>query len=422
MPQTAAISDIYWDPYDYDVDVQAQEIWRRMRDEAPLYYNEKLGFYALSRFDDVLAATLDTETFSSAHTTTLELMAPAPTDIPMMIWMDPPDHTRLRQLVNRAFTPHAIAALEERIARICGRLLDPFVGSTGFDYVDDFGALLPPTVILEMLGFPEGREQEWRHAIDEMFHEMGATGAAAAAGEGALPSAIMQQGSDPIEVATTSALGGTVFGMLPQLIEQRRRAPTDDLISALVHAEIEDEGKTRRITDAELYAFVQLLAMAGTETVARLLSWMAVILARHPDQRALLVEDPSLIANAIEELLRYEAPSPVNARWVTRDVELHGTTVPAGSKLILLNGAANRDERQFEEPDRVDVRRKTNRHLSLGYGAHYCVGAALARLEGRVSLRETLKRFPVWDVDETAVEWVHTSTVRGYARVPIRLP
>jgi cytochrome P450 len=414
--------DIYWDPYDTDVDVHAQEIWKRMRDECPVYYNEKLDFYAITRFDDVLAATTDTETFSSSHTTTLEMMGPDPVDVPMMIWLDPPDHTRLRQLVNRAFTPRAIERLESRIERICARLLDPYVGTKGFDYVDEFGALLPPTVILEMLGFPEGREQEWRRAIDEMFHEMGATGADAVTGEGELPSTVMRTADDAESVVTESRLGETVFGTLPRLIAERRNEPTDDILSALVHAEIEEDGQRRRITDSELYAFVQMLAIAGTETVARFLSWAAVLLARNPDQRALLVEDPSLIPNAVEELLRIEAPSPVNARWVTRDVELHGTTIPAGSKLIMLNGAANRDERVFDDPDRLDVRRKFAKHLSLGYGAHYCVGAALARLEGRIALRETLARFPTWEIDENSLEWVHTSTVRGYARVPLILP
>ncbi|TMK55242.1 MAG: cytochrome P450 [Actinobacteria bacterium] len=377
-----------------------------MRDECPVYYNDKFDFYALTRFDDVLRATTDTEVFSSSHTTTLEMMSPDPVD----------------ELVNRAFTPRAIARLEARVHRICARLLDPFVGTGGFDYVDEFGALLPPTVILEMLGFPEGREQEWRRAIDQMFHEMGAMGGAAATGEGELPSSVMRSVDDTETLVSQSDLASTVFGMLPELIEQRRRQPTDDILSTLVHAEIEENGERRSITTAELYAFIQLLAIAGTETVARLLSWMAVILARFPEQRAVVVDNPALIPNAVEELLRYEAPSPVNGRWVTRDVEFHGVTIPAGSKLIMLNGAANRDERAFEDPNRFDVRRKFTKHLSLGYGAHYCVGAALARLEGRIALEETLKRWPAWDVDESKIEWAHTSTVRGYARVPITFP
>ncbi len=172
----------------------------------------------------------------------------------------------------------------------------------------------------------------------------------------------------------------------------------------------------------EIFGFVQVLAIAGTETVARLLSWVAVLLARNPEARELLVADPALVGNGIEEILRYEAPSPVNARWTNRSVELHGTVIPQGSKVILLNGSANRDERHFADPDRLDVRRQIDRNLAFGYGAHFCVGAALARLEGRIALTETLRRFPRWDVDESALEWVHTSTVRGFAKVPVLLP
>ena len=415
--------DIYWDPYDHVVDANAQEIWKRMRDEAPLYYNEKFDFYALTRFDDVLAVMLDTETYSSRHATTLEIMTAEPYDVPMIIWMDPPEHTQLRKLVNRAFTPRAINDLEQRMTRICADLLDPFVGTNGFDYVDDFGALLPPTVILALLGFPEGREDEWRHAIDELFHQMGASGADTALEGGAAPDLAFRADDEAEDsLARDPALRSTVFGLLPELIEQRRRDPQHDLISTLVTAEVDEDGVSRTVSEAELYSFIQVLAIAGTETVARLLSWAAVLLARHPDQRALLVEDSGRLPNAIEELLRYEAPSPVNARWVQRDVEFYGTTVPAGSKLILLNGAANRDERQFPDPDRFDVQRHIERHTSFGYGAHFCVGAALARLEGRIALQATLDRFPTWDVDESALEWVHTSTVRGFAKVPLVLP
>ena len=417
------VGELYWDPYDVESDIHAQEIWKRMRDEAPLYRNEKLDFYALTRFDDVLAAMLDTETFSSAHATTLELMTDEPHQTPFILWMDPPVHTHLRSLVNRAFTPRAIGALESTIKRVCAETLDRFVGSDGFDYVDQFAASLPPKVILALLGFPEGGEDQWRRAIDEMFHQMGATGAETAQGLAEPPSTVIQSGQDPREVvAGTSGLGATVFGLLPQLIEERRQAPQDDLISTLITAQVDDDGTQRSISEPELYAFIQILAIAGTETVARLLSWAAVLLARHPDQRALLVADPSLIANGVEELLRYEAPSPVNARWVTKDVELHGTTLRRGSKVILLNGSANRDERQFEDPDAFDVRRRISRHTSFGHGAHFCVGAALARLEARIALQETLDRFPMWEVDEDSLEWVHTSTVRGYASVPVTLP
>ena len=411
MTSTTA-PDVYYDPYDYDVDVDAQAVWKRMRDESPVYRNEQFDFYALSRYDDVLPAMLDTETYSSAHATTIELMGPERMTVPMMIWMDPPDHTRFRKLVSRAFTPRAIADLEDRVRRLCATLLDPYVGQEGFDYVDRFAALLPPTVILALLGFPEGHAGEWRLGIDKMFHhERGETGFK-----------VSEEGI-PADLRSDGSVGTVLLEMLPEIMEQRRRHPTDDLISALVNSEIEDDdGTTRPVTALEFEMFIQMLAIAGTETVARLLSWTAVILARNPDERARVAVDPALAANAIEELLRYEAPSPVNARWVTRDVRFHDTTIPEGSKLILLNGAANRDERHFADPDQFDVRRTIDRHLSFGYGTHFCIGAALARLESRIALQETLARFPTWDIVDDELEWVHTSTVRGFANVPIHLP
>jgi cytochrome P450 len=405
-------ADLYYDPYDYDVDVDAQAVWKRLRDEAPVYRNEQYDFYALSRYDDVLPAMLDTDTFSSAHATTIELMTPEPTTVPMMIWMDPPDHTRFRKLVSRAFTPRAIADLEDRVRRLCATLLDPFVGTEGFDYVDQFAALLPPTVILALLGFPEGHAGEWRLGIDQMFHhERGETGFKVGA-EGV-----------PADLRSDGSVGAVLLELLPEVMEERRRHPNDDLISALVNSEIEGaDGTTRPVSEFEFEMFIQMLAIAGTETVARLLSWTGVILARNADQRALVAADPGLAGNAIEELLRYEAPSPVNARWVTRDVAFHDTTIPEGSKLILLNGAGNRDERHFPDPDRFDVRRTIDRHLSFGYGTHFCIGAALARLESRIALQETLARFPTWGVVDDELEWVHTSTVRGFAKVPVHLP
>ena len=190
-------------------------------------------------------------------------------------------------------------------------------------------------------------------------------------------------------------------------------------MSTLLHTTLEEpDGSSRHLTDDEVVGFIGLLSTAGSETVVRLLGFAAVELARHPDQRQLLVDDPGLVPNAVEELLRFEAPSPIQSRWVARDVEFHGTVVPRGSKMALLNGSADRDERQFENPDTLDVRRKIDRHLAFGYGAHFCVGAALARLEGRIALGALVKRFPSWEIDESGLEPVHTTTVRGYTHVP----
>jgi cytochrome P450 len=406
MVSAVETGGLYYDPYDYGIDANPYPVWKRLRDEAPLYHNEKLGFYALSRYDDVLAGLLDQDTFVSSHGIVLEMISDEPAGIPMIIMMDPPDHTRMRKLVSRAFTPRRIAALEPRIAEICSGLLDPLIGAGDFDYVADYAGLIPPTVILALVGFPPGFAAEFRKTVDESMH--------------------YEAGKDPsvagvqrLEVDALSELDSGVFAMLPALIAQRRQEPQDDLISALAHAEVDAvDGELRALTDDEIVGFVQLIATAGSETVVRLLGFAAVELARHPDQRALLVDDPALIPNAVEETLRYEAPSPIQGRWVARDVEIHGTVVPRGAKMALLNGSADRDERYFPDPDRYDVRRTIDRHLAFGYGIHFCIGAALARLEARVAIEQTLKRFPRWEVDEAGMTRIHTTTVRGYTNVP----
>ncbi len=403
-------TDLYYDPYDYAIDADPYPIWRRLRDEAPVYRNEQHGFYALSRYDDVLAGLLDQETYRSGHGIVLEMITDEPyQDIPMMIMKDPPEHTRLRKLVNRAFTPRRIAELERNVATIANDFLDTVEGQDEFDYIEAFAGLLPPTVILALVGYPEGYAAEFRARADEGLHvEDGGT---------MLP----ERGAGRRLVSEIGEIDNEAFAILPELMEQRRKDPQDDLITGLVHAEIDEDGVSRTLTLEEIVGFVQLISSAGTETVARLLGFAAVTLARHPDQRQLLVDDPSLVPNAIEELLRYEAPSPIQSRWVSRDVELHGTVIPRGSKLALLNGSGDRDERHFDDPDSFDVRRAIDRHLAFGYGTHFCIGAALARLEGKVGLAETLRRFPRWEVDERRLDWVHTSTVRGYTSLPMRV-
>ncbi len=389
---------IVYDPYDYEIDAHPQPVWQRLRDEAPLYRNAEHDFWAISRFQDVLDASLDWQTFSSAHGTVLELMSDDPSDYASMIFTDPPHHDELRSLVSRAFTPKRVAELEGDVRALASEFLDERVAAGGFDYVQDFAARLPTMVIGSLLGVPEADRDRLRHWTDQMLHR------------------------EPDETEPGEAVLRVMADLgsyMSELIAERRRHPGDDLISALVGAELQTAEGTRRLDHRETLDFVLLLFSAGNETVARLLGFAAVNLAEHPDQAALLVEDPSLIPNAIEELLRYEAPSPVQGRWVARDVELHGTVLPRGSRLLMLTGAAGRDEREYEHPDTFDVTRRFSRHLSFGYGVHFCLGAALARLEARVALEETLVRIPIWEVDRDRTEMVHTSTVRGYERVPI---
>jgi cytochrome P450 len=225
---------------------------------------------------------------------------------------------------------------------------------------------------------------------------------------------------DPME--RLAPIQAQLAGYFMSYVNERREQPRDDMMTDLLEAEVEDDtGTKRRLSDVELLAFILLLSGAGNETVARLLGFAGAGLAQFPEEREKLVANPGLIPNAVEELLRWEAPSPVQARTVMRDVEWYGTTVPEGSVILLLTGSAGRDDRQYPDPDRLDVERKIGRHVSFGYGTHFCLGASLARLEARVALEEVLARFPRWDVNWDGVERVTTSTVRGFAKVPIRL-
>jgi cytochrome P450 len=291
-----------------------------------------------------------------------------------------------------------MAAIEPQVRDFCARCLDPLVESGEFDFVRDLGAPMPMKTIGMLLGIPEEDQEAIRHGID----------AGMALADGTMPDSSAQ---------TVRGLEGEPFGAY---IDWRREHPSDDLMTDLLNATFVDtEGVERRLSKGEVLAYVGLLAGAGNETTTRLIGWTGKVLAEHPDQRAALVDDPGLIPGAIEELLRYEAPSPVQARCVTRDVDLHGVTVPEGSIMLLLTASANRDERRFADPDRFDIRRAIDHHLTFGYGIHFCLGAALARLEGRVALEEVLKRFPTWDVDWEHAEQAHTSTVRGWERLPV---
>jgi len=393
------MSDLYWDPFDEAIDADPHGTWRRLRDEAPVYRNDRYDFWALSRFADVERASRDPATFSSSRGTVLEMMGGDLSATGQIIFMDPPEHTHLRALVSRAFTPRQMAKMETHVRTLCAELLDPLVAVDRFDYVQDFAAQVPSRMISQLVGVPEADREEQRHNIDEMFHL-----------------------EPDVGMLNDRALNAQfrLHDYLSGLVERRRAEPADDLVSILCEAEVVDEdGGPRRLSTLEITNFALLLYGAGTETVMRLLGNAAVLLARHPDQRADLVANPDVIPNAVEELLRYEAPSPVQGRWTTTEVELHGTTIPVDSKVLLLTGSAGRDEREYPDADRFDVRRQMKHHASFGYGIHFCVGAALARLEGKVALEETLARFPNWQVDPAGVTRQHTSTVRGYSSVAI---
>jgi cytochrome P450 len=393
--------DLRWDPFDESLKDDPHPVWKRLRDEAPLYYNDEYDFWALSRFEDVDRAHRDPQRFSSAHSTVLESMTEEARTEGMMIFLDPPEHTALRRLVSKAFTPRRVAELEHEIRSLCTDLLDAQKGRESFDYVQDFGARLPATVIAMLLGVPDSDREDVRHHIDGLFHLEPGVGMAN-------------------DQSIQSALW--LFEYLGQLIVERGEKPQDDMLTDLVQAEIlGGDGVPRRLSPQECTEFGILLVSAGTETVARLLGWAGLILAEHPEQLAALVQDPSLIPNTIEELLRYESPSPVQGRWLTQEIELHGQLVPANSRVLLLTGSAGRDERVYPEADQFDIRRNFRQHVAFGYGIHFCLGAALARMEGKIALEETVKRYKNWSVDKDRSVPLHTSTVRGYQQLPIRV-
>jgi cytochrome P450 len=399
---TATESDVYYDPFDFEIDTDPYPIWKRLRDESPLYYNERYDFYALSRFEDVERALVDWRTYSSARGTVLELIKSG-VEIPRgsIIFEDPPDHDLYRGLLSRVFTPRKLAAIEPKIREFCARTLDPLVGSGGFDFIRDLGAQMPMRTIGMLLGIPEQDQEALRDRIDEGLRLE----------EGTMPDVNLE------------ARGYEQSEAFAQYIDWRAEHPSDDLMTELLQAEFEDaEGTRRRLSRDELLGYINLLAGAGNETTTRLIGWTGKVLAEHSDQRRQLVEDRSLVPNAIEELLRFEPPSPVQARYLTKDVEHHGQPVPEGSAVLLLNASGNRDERRFSDPDRFDIRRAIDHHLAFGYGTHFCLGAALARLEGRVALDEVLARFPTWEVDWDNAVQARTSTVRGWESLPVVTP
>ena len=393
---TSTTDAAYYDPYDQAIHADPYPAFRRLREEAPLYYNEQYDFYALSRFDDVDKGLIDNVTFSSAKGGILEIIK-ADVEIPsgVFIFEDPPLHSAHRGLLSRVFTPKKMNALEPQIRQFCANVLDPLVGTDRFDFVRDFGAIMPMRVIGMLLGIPEVDQESIRQRGDDRLrHEAGM----------------------PQEYSEHNFADATFFA---DYIEWRASNPSDDLMTELLLAEFEDpSGAVRTLTREEILIFVNILATAGNETTNRLIGWSGKVLAEHPDQRRALREDRDLLPNAIEEILRYEPPAIQICRFVTRDVEYYGHTVPAGSAMMFLTGSANRDHRVFPpDGDEFDIHRQMGHHLAFGYGIHFCLGAALARLEGRIALDEVFNRFPDWDVDLDHAVLDH-STVRGWQTLP----
>jgi cytochrome P450 len=376
-------------------------MFRLIRENAPLYYNDEHDFYALSRFDDVNRALVDHQTFSSARGVVLEIIK-AGIRVPpgLLIFEDPPVHDIHRSLLSRAFTPRKINALEPMIREFTQRCLDQLVGGDRLDFVRDLGAIMPMRVVGMLFGLPE----DYQRRVQEDGEKFVRT----------------KRGGRLTDNADAKLADGEVFA---DFIDWRTNHPADDLTTELLNAQFEDEhGVTRKLRRDELLMFMKVVAVAGSETTTRLIGWSGKLLSEHPDQRRQLVQDRSLLPGAIEELLRFEPPALQAARYVTRDVEFHGETVPEGSAILTLIGAANRDERRFgDRAETFDVTRVPRQHLTFGVGAHYCLGNALARIEGRIALDEIMNRFPDWEVDLDAAVFSSSSAVRGWDSMPAQV-
>jgi cytochrome P450 len=392
---------VYYDPYDVGITADPYPTYTRLREEAPIYYNDRYDFWALSRHTDVEKALSNWEVFSNQRSDILELMK-SDFDMPkgVMMFEDPPVHTMLRGLMSRVFTPRRMAEVEDQIRQFCIRCLDPLVGSDGFDIIAELASMMPMRVIGMLMGIPEDDQISVRDANDANLRTK--------------PGA-------PMKVLKADAIAdGSVYA---DYVDWRAKNPSDDLMTALLNVEFEDEnGVRRKLTRKEVLHYTQVVAGAGNETTGRLIGWLAKVLAEHPDQRREVEEDRSLLLRAVDETLRFEPTGPHVARYMARDFECYGTTVPAGSAMLLLFGAANRDPRRYQDPDNFNIHRDNISHLTFGKGLHYCLGANLARLEGRVALDELLNRFPEWDIDYDSMQLAPTSTVRGWERLRLVLP
>jgi cytochrome P450 len=383
-------------PFSHTFHADPYPVYRWMRDHEPLYRSPD-GWYALSRYDDVLEASQLPLLYSSAKGTSLELIDSAAM-LPMIIFMDPPLHDRQRKLVSRVFTPRAISDLEPFVRTTAARLLDTLGEQGGGDFVQDFSAILPMNVIMELLGVPEADRDQVRRWMDDS----------------------LDRTEEPpyIPQHAIEAMGNAV-AYWTSLVADKRANPDDALASRLCTVEVtDDDGTPTRLTDEEIIGFLMPIGAAGTETVMKLLANAVVLFQRNPDQWQKVLADPDTVPGAVEEVLRYWAPSQFQGRVTSGEVTLHDVTMPAESRVLLLTGSANRDERAYDDPDRFDIERGGHVALGLGHGVHFCLGASLARLESRIALEEFAARFPDYEVDEAKLERVHLSNVHGFSRAP----
>lgn len=394
---------VVFDPFSEEFFDNPFEIYRRMREDAPLYYDEKEDFYALTRHEDVAAGFKDFETYSSARGCDLGMVRKGlSAEQKSIIFMDPPEHRHMRSLLNKAFTPRAIQSQRETVTEVIEKYLSA-ADHDRFDVVQDFSGPFPVEVITTMMGVPEEYRQQVRHWID----------------------ASLQREPGQIEVSEAGVQANIDTAMYYfTLAQERRENPQDDFITRLIAAEIPGEdGTPRKLDDVEITGFATLLGGAGAETVTKLLGNAAVIFARNPDQWQKLADDRSKIPGAVEELLRYEGPVQYNVRYTLKEAHVSGGVIPAGKPVFLIGAAANRDPDAFTDADTFDIERDQTeaQHLGLGYGIHSCLGAALARMESRIALEKLLDFMPRYEVDWEGLQRVHMQNVAGWQNVPVKV-
>ena len=390
--------------YDREVFASPYEVLRRLRDEAPLYYNDEYDFFAVSRHEDVARVFVDRHDFISGKGMTYDILK-ACVDMGMQmpeglfICEDPPRHTVHRRLVSRIFTPNAVSRLEPQIRELCREVLEPLAGAARFDFMTEVANRIPIQVIGMLLGLPKADQRELHGVFHQNLHA---------------------DSSSP----DAEALSGIIecSAWFDRYLDERSKRPTDDVMTQLLQMELTDEtGETRKLRRDEILTYLTLIASAGSDTTALALGWAMKAIADFPDQRRMLADDRALMANAVEEIVRFEAVAYHATRWVTRDVEFHGQNVPAGSAMVVLPPAANRDERRFASPDVFDIQRPPGQNFSFGFGAHFCLGVSLAKLELRVALDVILDMLPQWSIDASKSSMVSGINTRGWEHLGVEL-
>lgn len=399
-------SSFVFDPYSETFFEEPWEVYRWMRDEAPVYHHPELDFYAVSRYEDCVEVHRDVRTYTSTRGVTLDQLRSAAFGAAVeqtgsIIMMDPPQHERMRKLVNRAFTARRVAGWEPVARQVIERYLDDLAGARSFDVVRDLAGPFPVEVVSEILGVPSADRQQLRHWTDALLE---------------------REVGNPFPPASAMDAAVAFFSYLHDLVVERRARPGSGMVDDLIAAEVEtDDAGRERLDDLEVAYFVALLAAAGAETVTKLVGNGVVTFHEHPDQLEVLRADPTLIGGAVEEVLRWRAPSQYQGRYSLADREFHGVTIPAERPVLIVTGAANRDPRVYDDPDRFDIRRDAPMPISFGHGIHFCIGAHLARLEGQIALGELYRRWPDLVVDVDGIEYVHMTNVAGPASVPVRV-